>query len=92
MYYSGKADKMPVKVSFTEFSRNAEGTTLVGTIENRGTVAKTFPLSVDFLDRAGQVLFTESVSVGPVAPKGSKEFRIKSAKGGVAGYRYKPVV
>jgi tetratricopeptide (TPR) repeat protein len=92
VYYSGKADKMPVKVSFTEFSRNAEGTTLVGSIENRGTVAKTFPLSVDFLDRAGQVLFTESVSVGPVAPKGSKEFRIKSAKGGVAGYRYKPIV
>lgn len=92
VYYSGKADKMPVKVSFTEFSRNAEGTTLVGSIENRGTVAKTFPLSVDFIDRAGQVLFTESVSVGPVAPKGSKEFRIKSAKGGVAGYRYKPIV
>jgi hypothetical protein len=92
VYYSGKADKMPVKVSFTEFSRNAEGTTLVGSIENRGTVAKTFPLSVDFLDRAGQVLFTESVSVGPVAPKASKEFRIKSAKGGVTGYRYKPIV
>jgi hypothetical protein len=83
---------MPVKVSFTEFSRNAEGTTLVGSIENRGTVAKTFPLSVDFIDRAGQVLFTESVSVGPIAPKASKEFRIKSAKGGVAGYRYKPIV
>lgn len=92
VYYSGKADKLPVKVSFTEFSRNAEGTTLVGSIENRGTVARTFSLSIDFLDRAGQVLFTESVSVGPVAPKGSKEFRIKSAKGGVAGYRYKPIV
>ena len=92
VYYSGKADKMPVKISFTEFSRNSEGTTLVGTVENRGTVAKTYPLSVDFLDRAGQVLFTESVSVGPVSPKSSKEFRIKSAKGGVAGFRYKPVV
>jgi tetratricopeptide (TPR) repeat protein len=92
VFYSGKADKMPVKVSFTEFSRNTEGTTLVGTIENRGTAAKTYSLTVDFLDRAGQVLFTESVSVGPVAPKASKEFRIKSAKGGVAGFRYKPLV
>jgi len=44
------------------------------------------------LDRAGQVLFTESVSVGPVAAKATKEFRIKSAKGGVAGFRYKPLV
>ncbi len=92
VYYSGKADKMPVKVSFTEFSRNAEGTTLVGTIENRSTTTKTYSFSVDFLDRAGQVLFTESVSVGPVVAKTSKEFRIKSPKGGVAGFRYKPLV
>ena len=92
VYYSGKADKMPVKVSFTEFSRNADGTTLVGTIENRSAAAKSYSLNVDFLDRAGQVLFTESVSVGPVAPKASKEFRIKSNKGGVAGFRYRPLV
>jgi len=92
VFYSGKADKMPVKVSFTEFSRNVEGTTLVGTIENRSTASKTYSLTVDFLDRAGQVLFTESVSVGPVAAKATKEFRIKSAKGGVAGFRYKPLV
>jgi tetratricopeptide (TPR) repeat protein len=92
VYYSAKADKLPVKVSFTEFSRNAEGTTLIGTIENRSTTAKTFSLVVDFLDRAGQVLFTESVSVGPVAPKATKSFRIRSEKGGVAGFRYKPPV
>ena len=92
VYYNGKADKMTVKVSFTEFSRTADATTLAGTIENKGAVAKTYPLSVDFLDRTGQVLFTETVSVGPVPPKGSKEFRIKSVKGGVAGYRYKPLV
>ena len=92
VYYSGKADKMPVKVTFNEFSRNTEGTTLVGTIENRSTAAKTYNFNVDFLDRAGQVLFSESVSVGPVAAKSSKEFKIKSAKGGVAGFRYKPLV
>lgn len=92
VYYSGKADKMLAKVTFTEFSRNADGTTLAGQIENKGTVAKTFPLSVDFLDRAGQVLFTEAVSVGPVTPKSTKEFKIKSAKGGVSGFRYKPLI
>jgi tetratricopeptide (TPR) repeat protein len=92
VFYSGKADKMPVKVSFNEFSRNPDGTTLAGTIENRSTASKTYSFTVDFLDRAGQVLFSESVSVGPVAPKASKEFRIKSTKGGVAGFRYKPIV
>ena len=92
VYYSGKADKMPLKVTFTEFSRNTEGTTLAGGIENRGTTSRTYSLVVDFLDRAGQVLFTESVSVGPVAPKTTKQFRIRSEKGGVAGFRYKPPV
>lgn len=92
VYWNSKAEKMPVKVSFTEFSRNSEGTTLAGTIENRGTTAKSYTLAVDFLGPDGNVLFTETANVGPVPPKGSKEFRIKNAKTGVAGYRYKPLI
>jgi tetratricopeptide (TPR) repeat protein len=92
VYYNGKADKMPVKVLFIEFTRTSDGTTLAGSIENKSAAAKTYPLSVDFLDRTGQVLFTETVTVGPVPAKGTKEFRIKSAKGGVAAFRYKPLV
>ena len=92
VYWNTKAEKMPVKVSFTEFSRNREGTTLAGTIENRGTTAKSYTLTVDFLGPDGNVLFTETANVGPVAPKGTKEFRIKNAKTGFAGYRYKPLM
>lgn len=92
VYWNNKSEKMPVKVSFTEFSRNSEGTTLAGEIENRGTTAKTYTMSVDFLGPAGEVLFTETATVGPVAPKAKKEFRIKNAKTGVAGYRYKPLI
>ena len=91
VYWNGKSEKMPLKVTFTEFSRNSEGTTLAGEIENRGTAAKTYALSVDFLAPDGSVLFTETANVGPVAPKGKKEFRIHNAKTGVAGYRYKPI-
>ena len=92
VYYSGKADKMPVKVAITEFTRAADATTLSGTVENKGTAAKTFNLSVDFLDKSGQVVATETTSVGPVAPKATKEFKIKSTKGGVTAFRYKPVI
>lgn len=92
VYYSGKADKMPVKVTFTEFSRTSESTTLVGQIENKGAIGKTYPFTVEFLDKSGQVLSTETASVGPVPPKGSKEFKITSAKGGVAAFRYKPLL
>jgi len=91
VFYNNKAERMPVRVTFTEFSRNNEGTTLVGTIENRSTAAKTYPMVVEFLGPNGQVVFTETANVGPVAPKSSKEFRIHNAGKGVAGYRYKPL-
>jgi len=90
--YTTKAEKLGVKVTFFEFSKGTEATQLSGTIENRTAAAKTYPFTVDFLDKTGKVLFTETVSVGPVPPKGSKEFTIKSAKGGVAAFRYKPVI
>ena len=89
--FNNKSEKMPLKVSFTEFSRNSEGTILAGTIENRGTAAKTYPLAIELLGSKGEVVYTETVSVGPVTPKQTKEFRIKSDKTGVAGYRYKPI-
>lgn len=92
VYWNNKSEKLPVKVAFTEFSRNSEGTTLAGTIENRGTTSKSYTLVVDFLGKNGETLFTETQTVGPVAPKKSVEFRIKNAKTGVVGYRYKPIV
>ncbi len=93
IYWNNKSEKMPVKVAFTEFSRNSDGTTLVGTIENRGTTAKTYTMTVEFLGAGGAVLFTETQSVGPVAPKATKEFTLKNARReGVVGYRYKPII
>lgn len=91
VFYNTKSEKMPFKVAFTEFTRNADGTSLAGTIENRGTVAKTYPLVIDFLGPKGEVLFTETATVGPVAPKATQTFRVKNPKTGVAGYRYKPL-
>ena len=91
VFFNNKAEKMPVKVAFTEFSRNSEGTTLAGTIENLGTTAKTYSLALEFLGADGRVLFTETANVGPVAPKKEQAFRIKNAMTGVVGYRYKPL-
>jgi tetratricopeptide (TPR) repeat protein len=92
VYWNNKSEKMPVKVSFAEFSRNSEGTTLAGEIENRGTTPKSYTLAIEFLGANGEVLFTETANVGPVAPKAKKEFRVKNPKTGVVGYRYKSVL
>ena len=91
VYWNNKSEKLPVKVTVVEFSRNSDGTTIGGEIENRSPAAKTYTLTVELLSSSGEVLATETASVGPVAPKGKKEFKIKSAKTGVAGYRYKPL-
>jgi tetratricopeptide (TPR) repeat protein len=91
VYWNTKSEKLPVKVSFNEFSRNSEGTTLAGEIENRSTTPKTYTMTVDFIGFKGEVLFTETATVGPVAPKAKKEFRLTNKGTGVAGYRYKPL-
>jgi tetratricopeptide (TPR) repeat protein len=91
VYYNTKSEKMPVKVQFTEFTRNNEGTVLVGSIENRSTTPKTYALSLEFLGPNGEVVYSETANVGPVAPKEAKTFTIKTPKTGVAGYRYKPL-
>jgi len=91
VYFNNKAENAPVKLTVNEFTRRADQTTLAGTIENRDKTAKTYNLSVDFLDKSGAVTSTETATVGPVAPKSTGKFRITSPKGGVYGYRYKPL-
>jgi len=92
VYWNGKSENAPVKLAVTEFTRRATETTIGGTIENRGTAAKTYTVNVELLDKNGTVVDTQSVTVGPVSPKSTKTFKVSSAKGGVYGYRYKPLI
>jgi predicted Zn-dependent protease len=89
--YNTKSTALPVKVAFTHFLRDGDKVTLNGTIENRSTAAKTYALKVDFLDKSGQVLATETASVGPVAPKATGKFSVNATRPGIVGYRYGPV-
>ena len=91
VYFNAKSENLPVKLAVTEFTRRPDQTLLGGTIENRGTTPKTYTVNVEFLDKSGAVISTETTTVGPVAPKKSGTFKITSAKGGAFGYRYKPV-
>ena len=91
VYFNNQSENATVKLVVNEFTRRPNETVLGGTIENRGKTSKTFSLSVDFLDKAGTVISTETTSVGPVAPKATQSFKITTPKGGVFGYRYKPL-
>ena len=91
VYFNNKSENATAKLLVNEFSRRSNGTTLSGTIENRGSAAKTYTLNVEFLDKTGNVVGTETTTVGPVAPKSVGTFKINSTAGGVYGYRYKPI-
>jgi len=91
VYFNNKSENATAKLSVSEFTRRPNETILVGTIENRGKTSQTYNLSVDFLDKSGNVIGTETTTVGPVAPKSSGTFKITTAKGGAFGYRYKPL-
>ena len=91
VYFNNKSENAPVKLSVTEFTRRPDQTVMAGTIENRSSTSKTYTLNVELLDKSGTVIGTETATVGPVAPKSTGTFKITSTKGGVYGYRYKPL-
>ena len=91
VYFNNKSESLPVKLMVSEFTRRTDGTTIAGTIENRSTATKTYNLSVDFLDKTGAVIDTQTATVGPVAAKSTATFKVNSAKGGAYGYKYKPL-
>jgi len=91
VYFNNKSENAPVKLTVTEFTRRPDQTVMAGTIENRSSTSKTYTLNVELLDKSGTVIGTETATVGPVAPKSTATFKITSTKGGVYGYRYKPL-
>jgi len=91
VYFNNKSESAAVKLAVNEFSRRSDGSTLGGTIENRSSTSKTYSLNVDFLDKNGAVIDTQTTTVGPVAPKSTATFKLTSSKGGAYGYKYKPL-
>lgn len=90
--YNTKAEKLSPALEITQFSTGAEDktATLAGTLQNRGTAAKSYTVQVEFLDKSGNVIGTQTATVGPVAPKASAPFKV-TVQGDAAAYRYKPV-
>ncbi len=91
VFFNARAENAPAKLTVTNFSRGDTQTVFGGTIENLTKVKKTYSLSVDFLDKNGAVVASDVASVGPVAPGAKGTFRVTVPKGGVYGFRYKPL-
>ena len=89
--YIQKADKLPVRVSFTQFNHNGAKHDLIGQIENLGTAAGNYTIKVEFLDKTGTAIATQTATVGPVAPKETKAFTVSAQQAGIVAFRYAPV-
>jgi tetratricopeptide (TPR) repeat protein len=90
--YKAKADSAPVKVTFTQFTRAADRTTLGATLENlRSATPKSYTVKFEFLDASGNVVATESATVGPVEKGKSAPFTVNVPKGGIVAFRYAPL-
>lgn len=88
--YVVASDKIPVKVSFSSFTHDSTKATLEGTVENLGAKPKNVALSVQFLDKTGKVVDTQTASLS-LKPNASAPFTLTANGAGVVAYKYEPV-
>lgn len=92
VHYNNLSEKGVVKVTVTDFIRGDKETTIGGTIENRSATPKSYTLSLEFVDKTGAVVASQDVPVGSVAANATQKFKVTVPKGGVYGFRYKPLM
>ena len=86
--YIRKADQLPASVTFEQFNHDHTKHDLIGRVENLGTAPATFTLKVEFLDKDGKPIATQSASLASVPPKGSQPFKVSADQAGIVAFRY----
>jgi len=82
---------LPVRVEFTEFTPTEAKTSLGGRVTNQSDAAKSVTLKISFVDKAGNVVSTQDVPVGPIAPKASANFTATGTGAGIVAFKYGPI-
>ena len=89
--YQAVMEKLPAKVAFTEFSPSDGKTTIGGTLTNQTDAARSFTFKIEFLDKGGNVVTSQDVSVASVAPHASANFSAAGTGAGIVAFRYAPI-
>lgn len=84
-------DEMPQRLVVVEFVRYADKAVVKGEIENRTKAAKSYEITFELLDLAGNVVDTQVAKVENVAAGATSSFELTSAKPGIAAWRYQPI-
>jgi predicted Zn-dependent protease len=89
--YNTLMTQLPVRVEFTEFTPAEAKTSLGGKITNQTDAAKSVTLKIQFVDKTGNVVATQDVPVGPIAPHASAPFSATGTGAGIVAFRYGPI-
>ena len=87
--YLDRSQNLPYQVRFNEWSNAVTKSTVRGTVRNKGTAAKSYTVTVEFLDAAGQVVGTQTVQLANVAPNEAGTFVAESTSPKAVAFRYK---
>jgi len=89
--YNDLMTKLPARVAFSEFTPAADKTTIGGTVTNQTDAARTFNLKIEFLDKSGNVVASQSVATESVAAHQSAHFSVTGTGAGIVAFRYAPI-
>jgi hypothetical protein len=88
--YVTESEKVPVKISFSEFTHDGDKYKVAGTAENLGSTPKNDSIKVEFLDKSGNVVATQSAPLA-LGPKETKPFTVEADGSSIAAFRYAPI-
>jgi tetratricopeptide (TPR) repeat protein len=87
-----RKENLKFRVSLSDFTTTEERSTVAGTVTNTGTDAKPVSVTVEFLDRGGNVVQAKSQDLGSVGAGDSSRFSITVNPGtNIAAFRYKRI-
>ncbi|MDB4874135.1 MAG: hypothetical protein JWM41_581 [Gemmatimonadetes bacterium] len=89
--YNDLMMKLPAKIVFNEFTPGDAKATLGGSLTNQTDAAKSFTVKVQFVDKSGNVVATQDINVGPVAPHASAPFQTVGTGAGIVAFKYAPI-
>lgn len=89
--YQTLMTSVPARVTFNEFTPGDNKVTLGGSVTNQTEAARSFTLKIDFIDKSGNVVSSQTVDVPGVDPKRSKPFRVDGTGAGIIAFRYAPI-
>jgi tetratricopeptide (TPR) repeat protein len=90
--YQTMMTSLPARINFTEFTTAADGkTTIGGSVTNQADAAKSYTIKLEFIDKAGNTVTTQDVSVGPIAPHERANFKATGTGAGIVAFKYSPL-